>query len=329
MLNLACTGKTYGGFLKGKYYYLVGDSASGKTWLSLTCLAEASINPNFKNYRFVYDNAEDGALMDIKRFFGTAIFNRMISPNMSDKTRPACSSTIEEFYYNIDDALRKKKPCIYILDSMDSLSSKSEKTKFQEQKQAYRKQKQTAGTMTDGKAKINSAGIRQLLNQLKVSGSILIIISQTRANMGFGYAAKTHSGGNALTFYATLEIWSSIRQKLTKVVKGKKRQLGILCGCQTKKNRISGKERFITVPIYHSYGMDDMGSCVDYLIDEGHWKKIKGKYRAKEFKINGTRDAIIRYIEKHELEKDLRSIVGDVWDEVEEACNLKRKRRYE
>ena len=68
LLNLACTGFPNRGFVKGRYYFIVGDSTSGKTWLSLTCLAEASINPNFKDYRFIYDNAEDGALMDITRF---------------------------------------------------------------------------------------------------------------------------------------------------------------------------------------------------------------------------------------------------------------------
>ena len=47
LLNLACTGFPDRGFAKGYYYFIVGDSESGKTWLALTCLAEASINKNF------------------------------------------------------------------------------------------------------------------------------------------------------------------------------------------------------------------------------------------------------------------------------------------
>jgi len=47
LLNLACSGRVNGGFLKGFYYFIVGDSKSGKTFLSLTCLAEASINKDF------------------------------------------------------------------------------------------------------------------------------------------------------------------------------------------------------------------------------------------------------------------------------------------
>ena len=73
LLNLACTDRPDVGFLKGHYYYLVGDSASGKTWLTLSCFAEASLNPAFKDYRFVFDDVENGALMDIEHYFGAII----------------------------------------------------------------------------------------------------------------------------------------------------------------------------------------------------------------------------------------------------------------
>ena len=84
LLNLACTGKPNGGFAKGRYFFLVGDSASGKTFVSLTCLSEASINPQFDEYRFIYDDAESGALMDIERFFGKAVAERLEPPATED-----------------------------------------------------------------------------------------------------------------------------------------------------------------------------------------------------------------------------------------------------
>ncbi len=329
LLNLACTDKPYRGFAKGKYYYIVGDSASGKTFLAYTCLAEASLNPNFDKYRFIYDNSEDGVLMDIEKFFGKGVANRAEPPNCTKEYGdPLFSSTIEEFYYNVDDAIKRKQPFIYILDSMDSLSSTDEASKFEEHKTAHKKGKKAAGSYGDGKAKKNSAGLRRLLAPLKKSGSILIILSQTRDNLGFGFEKKTRSGGRALRFYACLEIWSSIKRKITKTVKGKKRQLGIECLLQTKKNRITGKDRIVTVPIYHSFGFDNTGSCVDYLIDENHWKQKGNTIIASEFKFKGTRTKLIKYIEKENMEKDLISIVSDIWDEIEEACNIKRKKRY-
>jgi len=328
LINLACTNKINAGFVKGHYYYLVGDSTSGKTFLSLTCLAEASINPNFDDYRFIYDNSEDGALMNIERFFGKKVVERMESPATAEEFN-VYSSTIEEFYYHVDDAVKVGKPFIYILDSMDSLSSKSELEKFGEQKKAYRKGKEVSGSYGDGKAKSNSENLRKVISRIRKSKSILIIISQTRDNLGFGFEKKVRAGGHALRFYATLELWSSIKGKLHKIIKDKKRQIGIKCQIQIRKNRITGKERIITIPIYHSIGIDDIGSCVDYLIDEGHWTQKTGSINAVEFEFQGKREKLVKYIEENNMEKDLKTIVGDVWGAIEEACVIKRKPKYE
>jgi len=329
LLNLACSGRPDGGFIKGNYYFLVGDSASGKTFLSLTCLAEASINKNFDNYRFIYDNSEGGALMDIRKFFGTKVMERLEPPKVDENGLPCYSSTIEEFYFNVDDAIERGEPFIYILDSMDSLSSADEISKFEETKEAYEKGKEAAGSYGDGKAKKNSANLRRLLTPLRKSGSILMIINQTRDNLGFGFEKKTRSGGHALRFYACLEMWSSIKEKISKNIKGAARQLGILCKVQIKKNRLTGRERSVTIPIYHSYGIDDIGSCVDYLVEEKHWEQKAGTINAPEFEFKGTRDKLIKHIEENQMEKDLRMIVGDFWNEIEEACKVKRKTRYE
>jgi len=328
LLNLACSGKPNCGFAKGKYYLIVGDSKSGKTFLSLTCLAEASINESFDDYRFIYDNSEDGAMMNIEKFFGEKVAKRMEGPS-SNKGEDIFSTTIEEFYYYIDDALHEGQPFIYILDSMDSLSSEDEQDKFEEHKEAHRKGKEAAGSYGDGKAKKNSANLRRLLTPLRKSGSILIIINQTRDNLGFGFEKKTRSGGRALRFYACLEIWSSVKKKISKFIKGKKRLLGVECNLQIQKNRITGKERTITIPIYYSFGFDDIGSCVDYLIEEGHWPQKGNTIAAKEFKFKGSKEKLIQHIEQKGMEMDLQGIVGEVWEEIEEACTIKRKRRYE
>jgi len=324
LLNLACTGFPDRGFIKGRYYFIVGDSTSGKTWLSLTCLAEASINHNFDGYRFIYDNAEDGALMDIERFFGKGVAKRIEPPWKS------FSNTIEDFYYNVDDAIKGGEPFIYILDSMDSLTSEAEGVKFDTNKKASRADTKAKGSYGDGKAKVNSSMLRRVIGKsLKKSGSILIVINQTRAKinaMPFE-SPKTYSGGYALKFYATIQILSSVAGQITKSVKGKKRQLGVNCKIHVKKSRITGRDRTVTIPIYHSFGIDDIGSCVDYLLDEKYW--VKGdEIKAKGLGIKGSRNKLIRLIEHQGLEKDLRELVGDVWNEIEDACKIQRKKRY-
>jgi RecA/RadA recombinase len=328
LLNLACTGYPFRGFAKGYYYFLVGDSISGKTFLSLTCLAEAAINKNFKDHRFIYDNSEGGALMNISRFFGKQVASRIEAPCKDKDGSPIYSTRIEEFYFHMDDAFRKKQPFIYILDSMDSLSSEEEQKKFAEQKRDYRKGKALTGAMTDGKARKNSTNIRQLLTPLNDTGSILLVINQTRANLGMGHAKRTRSGGWALRFYATIEMWSRVKEDIERQVKGKKRQIGILGEVKIVKNRHTGRQGKVEIPIYHSYGIDDIGSCIDYLVDEGHWKMENTRIIAPEFKIENSRNILARRIDEMKEQNKLRKIVGNVWNDIEKACELNRNPRY-
>jgi len=329
LLNLACSGNVRRGFLKGKYYWLVGDSESGKTFLSLTCLAEASINSNFDDYRFIYDDVEGGALMDLEKFFGRKVAERLESPGSDEEGRPVTSSTAEEFYYHVDDAIEDGRPFIYVLDSMDALSSAQEQDKFQETKTAYRKGTSTTGSYGDGKAKKNSSGIRQLLPHLRRSGSILIIISQTRDNLGFGFENKTVSGGRAPKFYATLQIWSSVVGQIKKTVKGKPRHIGSRIKVVVKKNRQTGQHPPVKIVFYHSYGIDDLESCVDFLVEEGHWKKKGARINADEFDLCATKEKIIQHVEANGEERQLRRLVQQTWDEIQEAMIVQRKKRYE
>lgn len=331
LLNLACSGKSAGAFPKGSYIWFVGDSTSGKTWFALSCLAEASINKHFDGYRFVFDNGEGGALMDIEYYFGEKAAKRLEPPAWNGKV-PLHSRTIEEFYYNVDDAM-EQGPCLYIRDSMDSLTSEDEQSKYEDNKEAMRKGKEAKGSYGDGKAKKNSAGIRQLLPKLHETGSILFLISQTRDSLaGFGFGdKKTFSGGHALKFYATLQIWSSVMSHIKRTVRGKERELGVLSHTRIKKNRLTGRDRAVDIPILHSVGIDDLGACIDYLLEEKHWKKEGkgGVIQATDFDFVGTREALIDKIEAEEIEPDLRHIVAKVWNEIEEACAVNRKNRYQ
>lgn len=329
LLNLAASGQPYGGFAKGKYYFLVGDSTSGKTFLSLTCCAEAKRNPAFAKYRLLFDNVEDGALMDLERYFGKAVADAIELPGRDDEGVPCASKTVEDFYYNITKAIAKGVPFLYILDSADALDSDAATEKFNEQMEAHEKGKEVAGSYGDGKAKYHSQNMRRVLQGLRDTGSILIVLSQTRDNVtGMGFEKKTRAGGKALRFYATLEMWSSIKEKIKRTVRGKARTIGVVSEVKFKKNRFTGKDRDVTVDIYHSVGIDDVGSCIDYLIEEKHWNAKEGNIRAKEFQFEGTRDELIAHVEQNGLERDLSDIVGTVWQSIEDACVVERKARY-
>jgi len=339
-LDLACSGRAEGGLIKGKYVFIVGDSTSGKTWLSLTCAAEASINPDFEDYEFYHDNVEDGALMDLERYFGSKMAARIRAPSYDEKGEPVYSSTVESFYFHVDNAIKRAKrlarPFIYVLDSQDSLTSDASDEKFAERKEAYEKGKDTAGSYGDGKAKAHSENIRRVLIGLRDTGSILIIIGQTRDNLGMGMDKKTRSGGKSLRFYATLEIWTSVKERLKRTVKGETKIVGVIVEARVKKNRITGKDRTVEIPIYHSFGIDDVGANVDFMIDHKAWKPVKKKkseeesssYDARELDFEGTRNQIIKHVEENNLQEDLKAAMHGVWTEIEAACELDRKPRY-
>lgn len=330
-LNLAITGKPHGGYIKGHYFLVVGTSSGGKTVEALTCLAEAAADPRFDEYDLILDNVEDGALMNMEKFYGKRLAGRLVAPRYDARDNPIMSRNVEDFYFNVDDANARGKPFIYVLDSMDALSSTQERRKFAERKDATRTKKKITGEMMDGKAKVNSANIRQVTSDLKATGSILIVICQTRDavdSIAFG-DSQTRSGGRSLKFYATAEIWLNKGPAIKRTVLGKERQVGMTSIVRVKKNRLSGKEWEVKIPIYWSFGIDDIGGCVDYLVEEKYWKKDdSGKITATDFELSGTRDKLVNYIEEDDLETELRSLVTDVWRKIEDACRVERKPRY-
>lgn len=333
LLNLAASGRPDVGFLRGGMYRLAGDSSSGKTFLSLTCMAEAANNPKFDDFQFIFDNTEGGALMDFERFFGKKMSERLQPPS-GTSDEPIYSTTAQSFYFHLDEVL-DKGPAIYVLDSMDALSTDEELEKFQEAKKAYEKGKEVTGSYGTSKPKLNSTYVRAILNKLRDTDSILIFVSQTRANIGMGamFNPKTVGGGFALTFYSNLEIWSSVKTHIKKEYKyknkAKDREQGIMCQLHVKKNRLTGRDRKVEVPIYHSSGIDDIGSIVNYLVEEGRWEKERGVIDAEDLEFSGKEEELISYIEENNLENRVKTIAGHTWNEIEEAVSVNRKKRFQ
>jgi hypothetical protein len=339
LINLACTGRPDVMFVPGGSYLFVGDSNSGKSYCCLASFAEAAMNGRYDGYRFVYDCGEDGAGMNMVKHFGRKMVDRL-EPACRLQGKPWHSERIEDFYLNLDDAL-DKGPVIYVLDSMDSLGSEGDNADFLKMKKqaAQLKKKQegegsdkeekVAGSYGDGKAKANSRWLRRVQHKLDHTGSILVIIDQTRDNVGSWLGGKTRSGGKALTFYAQVEIWSSVKEKESVKINDKPRHVGNVCLMHVKRSRFTGHEAKVEVPIYFSSGIDDVGSCVDYLIAEKHWKKEKGGViGAPEFDFTGKRDALIERIEADDREGELHSLVAQTWYDIEQACAVQRKKRY-
>jgi len=316
MLNLACSDNPFGGFKLGKIANIIGDSSSGKTLLSLGILTEAGYNKRFQDYRLIYDDVEAASEFNIPYLFGEKIGKRIEKSIVSD--------TIESFEKNVLQSLKGEKPFIYVLDSLDALTSKDEQGRANKMLSPKSSEKQ-AGSYKMEKAKIISEILRVIARDLQKTESFLIIISQTRDNIGVTFGSKkTRSGGKALRFYSSYEIWLAVE----KAVKKNGLPVGQNIICRLSKNKITGKHRTIKFPVFYDYGVDSIGSCVDFMVDMEWWKKKGGKIVAEDLDVILTREKLIHYIENNSLERKLNGFTRDCWADVEERAKLNRKRKY-
>lgn len=329
LLNLALTDHPYCGWQKGKMSNIIGDSSAGKTFLAFTAYAEANQNKAFNDYAFIVDDAEHANEFDMEYLFGEETAERIIAPKYNKDGDDINSETVEDFHDNLLSAIEEGKGFIYALDSFDALSSEADDDKIEEQRKARANDKDAKGSYGMAKAKKSSEILRHVVGKLEKTSSILLIISQTRDNLTPGsFEKKTRSGGKALKFYAQFELWLANGGS----IKSKDRVIGVKCVISVKKNKCTGKRREVTIPIFYDYGIDDVGSMVDFLVEEKYWSgggksaiKDNGSLGLKE----GTRASIIKQIEEGDLENKLREFVGKCWNDIEDSLRLNRKNRYE
>ena len=336
-LNLASTNCHHGFIAPGEDCIIFGDSASGKTWLYLQILAEAANNPNFDEYRLIVDNSENGIGMDIERFFGKKLAERLEPPSYDSNDEPFNSETVEDFYYHLDDALKQKMPFIYVMDSITSLSSVADDDKFDENKKIHLDNrnkgtdKDLSGSYGMAIAKAHSQNTRRVVAGLRKTGSILIRVAQSRDNVtGYG-ASKTYAGGRALKFYSHLEIQTSVASQIKKTHNDRMRVLGTICRIQILKNRHSGQRPEVLMPIYNQSGVDSVGGTLEWLIEEKIIAKEKGKQSLSipALNLTGTFEKIVRTIEEEGREAELYEFAQQSWNEILQAVAVQRKQRYE
>jgi hypothetical protein len=329
-LNLAVSGRKDHGIAKGMYLWYCGGSESGKTMFAMQVLAEAANNPNFKNYRLIYNGPEFGAMnLDVPRFFGQNLADRLEGPK-GGSWQDEPSSTIQELYYDLYDAVDDGRPFIEVVDSMDAFDDETDVDKFLEEKEAFGTDKEVKGTYGMGKAKANSNNIRRVVSALGRTGSILIIISQVRDKVGrLPFPQETVSGGRALRFYAHLQLWTKVKGDLTRDIKGKKREYGKLVQVDVQKNRISGWSGKVTMPFLWQGGFDETGACVDWLVEEGIWPATKGVINAVDYDLKMPREKLVAAIEEKNLEAKLASLVQFHWRQLADLTRVKRKKRYQ
>jgi len=308
LLNLAASGRgEQGGFARGRVSNVVGDGGSGKTLVAL----ETSAYAYHKNELVVYDNAEEVMDFDVE-----AMYN--MPPDDIFLLNP--SQTVEEFGRSFVKAVSdaKGKPLLYVLDTLDAVGSSEERKRLlksietgKEQEDSYNLERQ----------KYMNTFFREYIVNNMADNVHLCIISQIRAKIGVTFGKKHYrTGGKALDFYTHQVVWLREKGKLKRTVKGYERAYGILVEARFERNKVAKPFRDVQFQIIFDYGIDDIGSMIDWYCGSG--RNIE--YQDKKF----TRASLIAAIEDDGGERYLREQVEQRWWEIEDSFKPDRKGKF-
>jgi recombination protein RecA len=339
LLNLAISDRVDGGYPIGKMVNLIGDSSAGKTFEALTSMACAVYNPELADMQKIYDDIEAADSFNKELLFGKKAAEeivmpwRMVAQGKDGKGKKLkvseCSVLFEDWEANLNAALKRGR-CFYIADSFDGLSDKAEMKHAETRMEAHEKGQESKGSYAMSKPKQASAYLRQVCPKIKRTGSFLLILSQTRDDINpLTMSKKTRAGGKALKFYASVEIWMAHAKALNKTVNGQAEKIGMIARFKVSKNKITGKYRQVDIPIYYDYGLDDIGSCVDYLVKMKYWKKSGNGIVVPKFKFNGSREKLIKMLDASpKKERQMKEMLQKCWDQFEGKLKGNRKPRF-
>lgn len=257
LLNEVIGGGLYVACPAGKILNIVADKSAGKTALALEIMANA-YHKRGKKLKKRYDNAESGLTHDTKE-----IYNMELTEDELIR-----SKTVEEFYCNYRtflESIKKGESGIYIMDSLDGLSSDEIEERGSKRIVAFKKGKTyDKGSYQMGTPKfLSQEFFRGLTGLTDEKNCLLIVVSQTRDAINSMFAEQKRSGGKALDFYAFCCLWLSNVSKIKK----QDRTIGVIIKAHAKKSKTPRPYRECVFPIYFTYGIDNIGANLDFLYD--------------------------------------------------------------
>lgn len=316
------------GFPAGKFINIVGDKSAGKTFLSNEIIAWAYHNFDKKKFRWVYDDCESGYSFDTQSMYGFDIMPE----------NPVHSTTVEEAFCNISDFADKLKGDqfgIYVLDSLDALTSNEQDERAEERLKAFHNDKTfDKGTYGMGKQKyLSQEFFPQLCSKIENKNILVIVISQVRENVDmFSFEKFTRSGGKAMDFYAHTVLWLATCKKILK----KERPVGVVVKAKVTKSKTPRPFRECFFSFLYDYGLDGVGTSVDYLFDLRTDKgELNTKAKAIQWAGDGKYDlkslkeflAEYEFAEKYENSKyyDGKPNADDIFDFIQSKKEYKEK----
>lgn len=244
-----------GGYVLGRMTNIIGDKSTGKTLLAI----EGGVNflRKFPDGVIRYVEAESAFDRDYAAALGLPV-DVIEWPQLVD-AKGETDRTVEWVHDDIVDTIKRMKgrPCLYIVDSLDALSDRAEMERGISE-----------GSYGANKAKKLGELFRRLVGEIEKSRMLLLVISQIRDKIGVTFGeTKMRAGGHAMDFYATHCLWLAQIGQIKKTVGGIERPIGVDIRAKCKKNKVGLPFREIDFPLFFGYGVDDITSSVEWLIE--------------------------------------------------------------
>ena len=259
MLDIAISNRPYGGIAVGRITELTGLEGSGKSLVGAQLIA----NTQKRGGVAVLIDTETAVNPDFFKAVGINM-NKLVYVHLS---------TVEDIFdaiTNIIEKVRtgkdKDKLVTIIVDSVAAASTKKE------MEADFGKD----GYATD-KAIIISKAMRKITGLLGRERIALVFTNQLRQKMNAPAFSDpwTTSGGKAIAFHASTRIRLSL---IGKIQDGNKNVVGVNVKAVVVKNRLGPPHRTAEFDIYFDRGIDDYGSWLDVLKDNGLVKQSGAWY---------------------------------------------------
>jgi len=284
-----------GGIPRGRVIEIYGPESSGKTTLTLHCIAEAQKAGGVA----AFIDAEHAFDASYARKLGVDIDSLLVSqPDTGEQALDICETLV-----------RSGAIDLVVVDSVAALVPQAE----------------INGEMGDNhmglQARLMSQALRKLTGLLNKSNTALIFINQLRMKIGVMFGnPETTTGGNALKFYASQRL--DIRRVST--IKEGENSVGNRTRVKVVKNKVAPPFTQCEFDILYGQGISREASILDLAVDlefiqkSGSWFSYNGE------RIGQGRPNALQYLKDNaeiskEIEKKIREHKKDI--EVFQSSN--------
>ena len=253
--NALLSGSIYGGMPGNKITAIAGEAATGKTFFALgICKHFLDMD---KNAGVIYFESESAISKDMIESRGVDSSRMVVVPVATVQEFRNQSIKIADKY--LEQPEDKRKPLMFVLDSLGMLSTTKEMEDTAEGKE----------TRDMTRSQIVKAAFRVLTLKLGKAKVPMIMTNHTYDVIGSMFPQKEMGGGSGLKYAASNIVYLSKRKE-----KDGKEIIGNIIHCKNYKSRLTKENALIDVRLTYKDGLDKYYGLLELAIKHGIFKSV-------------------------------------------------------